>query len=407
LRDLPPAVLTLQIRAERPELRVVALIPDSMTELGPLADRAGADLIIASAEHVEEITQAVSALIARDDASRPVSRPERCDTRRMRFFRGYRSLFRRGAAMRKVENAVLCFADAAGPVLVRGERGVGKRAVAQAIHYLSPRCTSPWIEIDCAALPPRLLDGQIFGRGRATGGSETARAAIEEADGGTLLLEEISRLPSETQSTLADFLQRGAVERDGSPIRLDVRVIATTSVDLDQLVAGGAVLESLSRQINQFAVFVPPLRERAEEIAGLANFFRMRFMEEFRRDVPELSEELLDRLRDYHWPGNVAELENLVKRYVVVGDAEQMAEELRNRALLQTRTPRGTESLQAIGQRAALQAEMAVVLETLERVRWNRAEAARQLNVSYKTLLNKLRRAGMTGRGAGRTWPRT
>jgi DNA-binding NtrC family response regulator len=153
-------------------------------------------------------------------------------------------------------------------------------------------------------------------------------------------------------------------------------------------------------------ICIPPLRDRAEEISGLADFFRIRFMEQFRRDVPELSEELSALLRSYRWPGNVLELENVIKRYVVGGNEHQLTQELRGRAerhdALLPETP---DTLQAIGQRAALRAEMAIILETLERVEWNRAEAARQLRVSYKTLLNKLRKAGITGRRSARRFP--
>ena len=408
LHDLPPVALTRQFRAESAQVQIVALIPESMVELAQAAEQAGAAPVIVAS--VEQVTRAVRELIARDALPRPLAFAEACNAGRRSFFSGYRSLFRRGETMRKVEHAVFCFADAKGCVLVRGESGVGKRAVAQAIHYLSPRSQAPWAEINCTAVPPRLLDAQIFG---CDGAAEefdvsASRGAIAEADGGTLLLEEIAQVPSETQAALAEFLQHGIVQRGGHVVRRDVRVIATTTADLEQLVAAGSLREDLFRHLSQMTICVPPLRDRPEEIPGLADFFRARFMEQFRRDVSELSGQLLDLLGSYHWPGNVLELENVIKRYVVGGNEQQLTQELETRAERQDAALLATaDTLQEIGQRAALQAEMAIIIETLERVDWNRAEAARRLKVSYKTLLNKLRRAGITGRRTARTFPRT
>ena len=177
---------------------------------------------------------------------------------------------------------------------------------------------------------------------------------------------------------------------------VDVRLIATTSRDLEPRVGAGAFRKDLYYAINVRALTVPPLRDRSEEIPSLTEFFRTTFMEQYRRDTPPLSDELTTMLAGYHWPGNVRELEGVVKRYVVLGGEHEILNELRTRARTISAGAGGWEfseiglGLRQIGQRAAQRAEKAVLLSTLERVNWNRAEAARCLKISYKTLLNKL-----------------
>jgi transcriptional regulator with PAS, ATPase and Fis domain len=173
---------------------------------------------------------------------------------------------------------------------------------------------------------------------------------------------------------------------------------------VERLVGTRTLRDVLYYRLNVMAVTVPPLRDRSEDIAPLAEYFRTHFMELYRREAPELSPALRNLLETYHWPGNVLEIENLMKRYVVLGDEDQLTAELRARShtggqrTLGRRTVPNSESLREVGRRAAHDAEMAVILQTLERVHWNRAEAARLLRVSYKTLLNKLNRAGISGR---------
>jgi DNA-binding NtrC family response regulator len=204
-----------------------------------------------------------------------------------------------------------------------------------------------------------------------------------------LVLEEIDQLPPDTQAAVLRIL------RDREAV--DVRLIATASRDLEALVGAEVFRKDLYYALNVLALTVPPLRDRAEEIAGLAEFFRTTFMERYRRDTGHLSDELTTTFVGYHWPGNVRELEGVVKRYVVLGGEQDIREELRTRArtitagacLLAFPGEIGL-SLKQIGQRAAQRAEKAAMLATLERVNWNRAEAARCLKISYKTLLNKL-----------------
>ena len=310
---------------------------------------------------------------------------------RLGFLHTYGSLFRRGSRSRELEQSVFGVAASDGPLLITGESGTGKKSVARAVHYLSPRTELPLVQVSCTALPPQALEQELFGGDDRIAG-DTATGKLATARGGTVLIEEAGDLPLALQERLLPVL--------GKP---GPRVIATTSKDLDTLVRAGAMVEDLVRALRANAISVPPLRERREDVPGLAEFFRVEFMERYRSETPALSEALLERLSDYAWPGNVLELENLVKRYVVLGDEQQFLAELGARSRLTPGARRRTAAaahsgLRDIGRRAAQEAEMTAIMAALEQASWNRAEAARLLKVSYKTLLNKLNRAGISRR---------
>jgi two-component system response regulator AtoC len=300
---------------------------------------------------------------------------------------------------------------------------VGKNLVARAIHATSPRHDKPFVLVNCAALPAELLESELFGheKGAFTGAHRQKLGQFEFAEGGTICLDEIGELPRSLQAKLLHILQDLRFSRVGGRelLRADVRVIATTNRDLEAAMQDGEFREDLYYRLYVVEICVPPLRERREAIPGLAEHFLRRANEQYRRQVT-LPSELAALMGEYHWPGNVRELENFVRRLVVVGDVERAREELasriaaaRQRGLLDAPASReGTgpplfrpaasapveESLdlKAIARRAAREAERTALLEALERVRWNRAAAARILKVSYKTLLSKLTECGIS-----------
>ncbi len=313
-------------------------------------------------------------------------------------------------------------------VLVRGESGVGKNLVARAIHATSPRREKPFVLVNCAALPGELLESELFGheKGAFTGAHRRKLGQFEFASGGTICLDEIGELPRNLQAKLLHVLQDLQFSRVGGRelIRADVRVVATTNRNLEAAMRDGEFREDLYYRLYVIEIHVPPLRERPEAIPGLAQHFLSRSNVQYRRNVT-LPSDLVALMGEYHWPGNVRELENFVRRLVVMGNSDRAREDLasrvaaaRQRGLLDT--PASPESvplrpspvsaapagldLKEIARNAAREAERRALLEVLERVRWNRAAAARILKVSYKTLLSKLTECGIT---PGKLGPQT
>jgi transcriptional regulator with GAF, ATPase, and Fis domain len=314
-------------------------------------------------------------------------------------------LFGHSEKMRAVERLVTRVADTKVTVLIHGETGVGKEAVAKAVHCRSERAHHPWIKLNCAALPADLLESELFGheRGAFTGASARKLGRFELADNGTFLLDEISEMPLGLQSKILHVIQDNEFFRVGGRelIRVDARLIAVTNQDLGVAVANGTFREDLYYRLNVVSIHVPPLRERREEIPALVSYFQEDCLRLFNRRLPKLTDATLALLQAYSWPGNVRELENLIRRWAVLGDEEQMrreAEGLARREQMRVALPTGESNgtpapgagLREIGRRAAYDAEQRAIREVLEAVRWNRTEAARRLKVSYNTLLSKM-----------------
>ncbi len=278
--------------------------------------------------------------------------------------------------MRAIRTVIENIADTDATVLIRGESGVGKDLVARAIHAASARHGGPFVKVNCAAIPPGLLESELFGheKGAFTGAHRRKPGQFEYANKGTIYLDEL--------------------------VDVDTRVIAATNRDLEQALARGEFREDLYYRLNVVEIRIPPLRERTEEIPLLVACFLSRFNEQYRR-TKQLSPETMARLTEHSWSGNIRELENVIRRLVVLTDGEQAFEALvardRNgRAAASRPAPFATESLREIARHGARQAERKALGEVLEQVQWNRAEASRILRVSYKTLLNKISECELT-----------
>ncbi|HXG05570.1 MAG TPA: sigma 54-interacting transcriptional regulator [Candidatus Binatia bacterium] len=287
------------------------------------------------------------------------------------------------------------------PVLLTGEVGVGKQRLARLIHERSVRAGRPFERVNCAALPGDLLERELFGEDGGPPGR------LEAADGGTCLIAEIGQAPPGLQARLGHLLTEGRTYRAGgrTTFSLDVRVIATTSHDPRVLLQAGTLRRDL---YDAFAmhIYVPPLRQRPADVPLLLDHFLTVFRARFGRPEPPLGAATRQLLLDYTWPGNVQELESVIKRFVVLGDERELGEEIEaRRRLVAARHdalaigppapgPRAVleAGLRAVAREAARQAERAAIRQVLERVNWNRAEAARRLKISYKTLLSKLER---------------
>jgi len=307
--------------------------------------------------------------------------------------------------MRAIREVIEQAADTNATVLIRGESGVGKDLVARAIHAASPRHERPFVKVNCAALPGELLESELFGheRGAFTGAHRRKLGKFEFANNGTIFLDEIGELSRALQAKLLHVLQDQEFSRIGAreAIRIDVRVIAATNRDLDRALGDGEFREDLYYRLNVVEIGVPPLRERKEEVQILAAAFLANLNQQYHRDA-SFSSETLALFAAYSWPGNVRELENLVRRLVVLGSPSQVHEEIRRRLggvrgspgippreLLPT-AAKAPIGLREIARLAAREAERKALANVLESVRWNRAEAARILKVSYKTLLSRI-----------------
>jgi two-component system response regulator AtoC len=308
--------------------------------------------------------------------------------------------------MRAIRTVIENIADTDATVLIRGESGVGKDLVARAIHAASARRHGPFVKVNCAAIPTELLESELFGheKGAFTGAHRRKPGQFEYANKGTIYLDEIAELPLALQAKLLHVLQDFRFSRVGGHelLEVDMRVIAATNRNLEEAMACREFREDLYYRLNVVEIRVPPLRERREEIPELAARFLARFNAQYGRQR-QLTPETLARLTAYTWSGNVRELENVMRRLVVLADAEQAIEALvtrhrnghkEHRAAARFTLAEG--GLKEIGRRGAREAECEALWQVLERVSWNRAEAARILKVSYKTLLTKIAECGLT-----------
>jgi two-component system, NtrC family, response regulator AtoC len=311
--------------------------------------------------------------------------------------------------MRAIGTVIESIADTDTTVLIRGESGVGKDLVARAIHAASSRRRGPFVKVNCAAIPLDLLESEFFGheKGAFTGAYRRKPGQFERANQGTIYLDELAELPLALQAKLLHVLQDFQFSRVGGHqlLEVDTRVIAATNRDLETAMARGEFREDLYYRLNVVEIRVPPLRERREEIPALASRFLARFNSQYGRQK-QLMPETLAQLMEYPWLGNVRELENVIRRLVVLGDGEQAIGALvthgrngQNGHAGHGSAPQPTVAdggLREVGRRGAREAERKALLEVLDYVSWNRTEAARILKVSYKTLLTKISQYGLT-----------
>jgi len=297
-------------------------------------------------------------------------------------------------------------------VLVTGETGAGKDVVARAIHYLSARRTGPFVKVNCAAVPHDLLESELFGheRGAFTGAHKLKVGKFEAADTGTIFLDEIGDLHPMLQAKLLHVLQDGDFARVGgkSSVRVDVRIIAATNQDLERAVLERRFREDLFYRLNVIQVSVPPLRERAEEIPHFIDYFVRRYSKLFRREAFTIPADARQRLLTHPYRGNVRELENLIKRMIVLGDPLLSPGGSPHDRGRQEPMPAATAgpadvSLRDVVRRASLAAERDMIRQMLDRTGWNRVRAAKALHISYRALLYKMKRGGLRDEALRRT----
>jgi two-component system response regulator AtoC len=365
-----------------------------------------------------------------------------------------RSVWGNSEKMQSIAQVIEQVADSDVTVLIRGESGVGKELVSRAIHQRSTRRSRPFVKVNCAALPAELLESELFGheRGAFTGAATTRIGKFEQADSGTLMLDEIGEMKPALQAKLLHVLQDAEFTKLGSNkrIQVDIRVVAATNRDLEKMMLSGDFREDLYYRLKVIELTVPSLRERRDEIATLTDFFVARYSRKYNRPARPISDELRQLFAHYDWPGNIRELENMIKRVVILQDEQLVIREIQRNmqrtaaavaapvaapvampvgagvgvpaaggpvaaaasipsagvaaveaepAEADDAEPSAEEtggSLAAVAKAAAMKAERAAIEQTLRQVHWNRRKAAQILGVSYKTLLNKIKECGIT-----------
>jgi len=322
-------------------------------------------------------------------------------TRRFKSNTGLAELVGASPAMRSVFATIEQVAPTDASVLLRGETGTGKEMVARVVHSLSARCDKPFVGVNCAALPESLVESELFGheKGSFTGAYTRKLGRFERADGGTLFIDEVGNMPASVQVKLLRALQERAFERVGgsATLRVDIRLIAATNVELEKAMAAGQFREDLFYRLNVVPIELPPLRERVEDIPLLVDHFLPVFQRRLGKEGIRISDAMSQRLRDYHWPGNVRELMNVVERMVALTPSGEVAE-LQD---LQVRRPRQRlvamvpEAPEATLKEMVGEYEKRIIAQSLERHNGNRSRAARELGLTRQGLTIKIKKYGL------------
>jgi two-component system, NtrC family, response regulator AtoC len=311
-------------------------------------------------------------------------------------------IFGSSDAMHALRERLAKIAGANVPVLIQGESGTGKDIIARMIHASSPWKTGPWVKVNCPAIPGTLLESELFGyeKGAFTGAYGSKPGRVEMAHRGTLFLDEISELDMALQSKLLQLLQDGQFCRIGAQEdkKVEVRVVCATNRKLEEEIISGTFRSDLFYRINVVNLHIPALRERSSDIPQLVSYFVEYYNRKFNARAVMPSAELMKSLKKYHWPGNIRELENLMKRYVILGSEDSISGDLRPQEpdFFTADIPvDGQVSLKKITRQAVHELERKIILKVLQHHHWNRKQAAKALSISYRALLYKIRDAGL------------
>jgi two-component system, NtrC family, response regulator AtoC len=317
-------------------------------------------------------------------------------------------LFGRSSAMELVHQKVERVAGTNVPVLIQGESGTGKELIAKLLHHCCPWGDGPFVKVNCPAIPVSLLESELFGyeKGAFTGAYGTKPGRVELAHRGTLFLDEIGEMDLGLQAKLLQLLQDGQFSRIGAheDKKVEVRVVCATNRQLEKEIEHGRFRQDLFYRINVVNLRLPPLRERREDIPDLAEYFLSVYTAMFKCPARKFSHSIMQLLQNCGWPGNIRQLENIVKRYVILGSEESISSELIGQPATSSLDADvaidENLSLKELTQQAVLQLERKVILRTLQTHHWNRKRAAKALRISYRALLYKIRDSGLPSRNS-------
>jgi two-component system, NtrC family, response regulator AtoC len=317
-------------------------------------------------------------------------------------------IFGQSEAMRAIRQRVEKLAGANIPVLIQGESGTGKELIARMIHLQSPWASGPLVKVNCPAIPGTLLESELFGyeKGAFTGANGSKPGRVEMAHRGTLFLDEISELEPGLQAKLLQLLQDGQFCRIGAQEdkKVEVRVVCATNRELEHEIETGSFRADLFYRINVVNLRLPRLRERSHDIPALVQYFLDYYNEKYNCRAALPSAYAMSLLERYHWPGNIRELENLIKRYVILGSEETITSELlaHREEHFDPEIPSADApiALKKVTRQAVRELERRIIFKVLQANNWNRKKAARSLNISYRALLYKIREAGLGSMGS-------
>ena len=386
-------------RKQSPETTVIMITAFGSIETAIEAIREGAFDYISKPFKLEEVTFTVRRALEQ----RRLLQENKFYRQELLTKYQFKNVIGQTPAMVQVYKTIAKVADTRSTVLIYGESGTGKELVARSIHYNSPRNRRPFIPVDCASLVESLLETELFGhvRGAFTGAVSAKKGLFEEAEGGTIFLDEASNISLSTQTKLLRFLQEHEIKRVGGPesIKVDVRIIAATNQQLESLVKEGRFREDLFYRLNVVTITMPPLRERKEDIPLLANHFLQTFSEEYKKSISHISPEALEILNHYSWPGNVRELENTIERAAVLSiHPIILPEDLPQKLLdsvpekklddLRSKYPLISEKLMSLKE-----VEKNHILKVLQETKGNKKKAAEILGIDRTTLYRILEKA--------------
>ncbi len=436
------------LKAQRPEAQVIMLSGRNQASTIVEAVQAGATDYVVKPDDPEGLGEIALDVAIKNAIEKNRLVSELSELRQQLSDNEDQAVWGTSDGMRRITTVIEQVGDSDVAVLIRGESGVGKELVSRAIHQQSTRRNRPFVKVNCAALPADLLESELFGheKGAFTGAVTTRIGKFEQADGGTLMLDEIGELTPALQAKLLHVLQDAEFTKLGSNkrVEVDVRIVAATNRDLEKMMVSGGFREDLYYRLRVIELTVPALRERRDEIPALTESFIARYARKYKRAAPRISPQLRQLFLEYEWPGNIRELENTIKRLVILQD-EQLAIAEIERSMRRVATasvppaagavaatPAGVPgtvdaeaaggpgapavsagddqasdgavepaaaaagSLASVARAAAMKAERALIEKTLTQVHWNRRKASQILEVSYKTLLNKIKECAIT-----------
>jgi len=394
---LPPAVDTpeegMKILEEigrmRPEIKVIVITADNKEETCLRAIENGAYDYFSKPFDLEEMRIVVKRALYRQNLEREIQRLRLQTGERYNFA----NIVGKSEPMRKIFEMIGTLAQANCTVLLRGESGTGKELVARAIHYTSQRAGSPFVPINCAAIPESLLESELFGyeKGAFTGATARKLGKFELASGGTIFLDEIADMSLAMQAKILRVIQERTFERLGGtrPIKVDTRLVAATNKDLEELIMKEAFRKDLYYRLNVVSIYLPALSERKEDIPLLVSHFLRRYSR-VNKKIKGISKQALKLLMDHNWPGNVRELENVIERAIVLGEGDMLLpRDLSLKAGEKPVKSRVTASSMDI---SLAEAEKRLIKKTLKLTHWNQAKAAKILGIHRNTLRRKIKR---------------
>ncbi len=388
--------LLMRLHASQPSLPIILLACSAELKEVVAATRMGATDVILKPFRKSDIDQAVLTCLKKD------GEPATEDGEQIKEISldENTSFVRCSQRMREIESQCRLVAQADIPVLILGESGTGKEVATLFIHKMSSRSQASFMKVNCAAMPADLLESELFGyeQGAFTGAVKSKPGKFEICDNGTIFLDEIGEMPPVLQAKLLQVLQDGSFSRLGSrtSVKVNVRVIAATNIDIKAAIAQKIFREDLYYRLNGFTLKMPPLRERVEEIPVLARHFMRKVAARYGREPLPISPVLMQALNSHSWPGNLRELENTIKRYLILADEQAIIEELIPGQKAEMAAPDGQDagsngSLKHLVRNLKDGAESVAIARTLEGTGWNRKAAASDLQISYKALLYKIK----------------